>query len=67
MKITIVIGFFFLIPFFSIGQINLVPNPGFDSIINCSPTTNYLNCYDWYKINGGTPDNFNSCFSNPNL
>lgn len=42
---------------------NLVPNPGFDNIPDCSPTTNVLHCSDWYKVTRGTPDNFDSCFN----
>lgn len=66
MKRLSVFGLLVILPFFVNAQSpNLIPNPGFDSIVNCSPTINTLNCYCWYKTTWGTPDNFNTCFNSP--
>jgi len=50
---------------FSFAQTNLVPNPSFDSVVNCFPTVNFLNCLPWYKPTLGSPDNFHTCFNSP--
>ncbi|MCC7301865.1 MAG: T9SS type A sorting domain-containing protein [Bacteroidia bacterium] len=54
----------FLLGFVSTAQSNFVPNPGFESVSNCSATVNVLNCTPWFKPTDGTPDNFHQCFTN---
>lgn len=44
-----------------LGQTNLVPNPSFENIIQCSTTNaNIIDCANWLNF-GNTPDYFNAC------
>ncbi|MGI8600232.1 MAG: hypothetical protein ACR2KB_13340, partial [Chitinophagaceae bacterium] len=55
----------FLLPFFSDGQVNLVPNPSFEDTIACPDATDQMNrCADWWSAgmpNCSSPDYFHGC------
>jgi gliding motility-associated-like protein len=59
----------FIVPIFSMGQQNLVPNPSFEEYYSC-PSSNDLNdgqlelCKGWWKPTMGTSDYFNACNTN---
>lgn len=41
---------------------NLVPNPSFESLSNCPPTTGYLQyATNWFNPNSASPDLFDTC------
>ena len=54
---------FIVIPFhFCIGQVNLVPNPSFETYTSCPTLTNQLyKATPWYNPTANTPDYFNIC------
>ena len=52
---------FLLLPFSLFGQVNLVPNPGFESYSSCPNNWDQLSFADNWQVYKGTPDYYNSC------
>ncbi len=54
----------YLLSKIAFGQINLVPNPSFETYTNCPTSQGQINrTGNWYMPGGGTSDYFNSCFT----
>ena len=54
----------FLISELAVGQINLVPNPSFETYTSCPTAQSQINrTGNWYMPGPGTSDYFNSCFT----
>lgn len=47
-----------LLPLLSEGQMNLVPNPGFEDSVSCQTATGAYRPNNWFSPNDGTPDYF---------
>ena len=58
MKVRLAIFFLFFLPVVSIGQINLVPNPGFEDTIRCPSDSTIIKTKVWYNPTCGSPDYF---------
>ena len=59
-KITIFFFFFFFLLCAS-GQVNLVPNPGFENHTSLCDVGDITDTYPWQNPTGGSPNYFNSC------
>jgi hypothetical protein len=47
-------------------QVNLVPNPSFETYTTCPNGLDQINfTVNWYKPTSGSPDYFNACYSQP--
>ncbi|MBN4077670.1 hypothetical protein JYT25_00815 [bacterium AH-315-C20] len=54
----------FGLPFFGVGQGNLVPNPSFEDSITCPTAQDQIyNTENWYSPTFGSPDYFHECHS----
>ena len=69
MKRLLCIGLCVLFFSFGVGenifaQLNLVPNPSFETYTNCPTSGSQINyAFPWYSPTGGSPDYFNGCVS----